>query len=223
MSTTIVVAPREIHDLVYRASRIAGCDAGTAERIAESVTLAEIGYTSAITALCYALTPANSPTSAKSPTPANSPTSAKSPTPANSPTSDDLPSFAELPASVWVTAPDRLLEAEVALRSGGDGRVEFESGVALAALVGTLWQCLERGIRANGFDDTDRGDSIVYKLELRECAEEAAAIRESLATAVEGAHCVGVAIDKQNFRRLEEFAAGFLVAESTLDHISDNS
>lgn len=64
MGATVTVAPREIHDLVYRASRIAGCDPGTAERIAENVTFAEIHYGAAVRALCEALEAADLPTSA---------------------------------------------------------------------------------------------------------------------------------------------------------------
>lgn len=55
MSTTVTVAPREIHDLVYRASSVAGCDAGTAERIADNVTFAEIHHGAAVRAFCAAL------------------------------------------------------------------------------------------------------------------------------------------------------------------------
>ena len=61
---TITAAPREIHDLVYRASRIAGCDPGTAERIAENVTLAEIRHGAAVRAFCEALETLELPTSA---------------------------------------------------------------------------------------------------------------------------------------------------------------
>ena len=55
MNTTVVVAPREIHDLAYRASCVAGCDAGAAERIAHNVTFAEIHHGAAASALCEAL------------------------------------------------------------------------------------------------------------------------------------------------------------------------
>ena len=55
MGATVTVAPREIHDLVYRVSRIAGCDPGTAERIAENVTFAEIHHGAAVRAFCEAL------------------------------------------------------------------------------------------------------------------------------------------------------------------------
>ena len=55
MSTTVTVAPREIHDLAYRASSVAGCDAGMAERIADNVTYAEIHHGAAVRAFCAAL------------------------------------------------------------------------------------------------------------------------------------------------------------------------
>lgn len=59
----VTVAPREIHDLVYRASRVARCDAGTAERIAQSVTFAEIHYGGAVGVFCDALAGGVVPTS----------------------------------------------------------------------------------------------------------------------------------------------------------------
>ena len=55
MSTTVTVAPREIHDLAYRASCVAGCDAGMAERIAHNVTFAEIHHSGAVRTFCAAL------------------------------------------------------------------------------------------------------------------------------------------------------------------------
>ena len=42
MTEAILVAPREVHDLVYRCARIAGCDAGTADMIGRAVTFGEI-------------------------------------------------------------------------------------------------------------------------------------------------------------------------------------
>lgn len=64
MGATVRVAPREIHDLVYRASRIAGCDPGTAERIAENVTFAEVHHGAAVSAFCEALEMHDLPASA---------------------------------------------------------------------------------------------------------------------------------------------------------------
>ena len=61
---TVCVAPREIHDLAYRAGRVAGCDPGTAERIAENVTLAEIHHGAAVRAFCETLGAADLATSA---------------------------------------------------------------------------------------------------------------------------------------------------------------
>ena len=40
----ISVAPREIHDLIQRASRVKGCEASMAERIASKITFCEINY-----------------------------------------------------------------------------------------------------------------------------------------------------------------------------------
>ena len=64
VGATVTVAPREIHDYAYRASRVAGCDPGTAARIAENVTLAEIHHGAAVRALCETLEAADLPTSA---------------------------------------------------------------------------------------------------------------------------------------------------------------
>lgn len=55
MSATVTVAPREIHDLVYRSSRAAGCGAGIADRMAENVTFAEIHRGAAVEAFVAAL------------------------------------------------------------------------------------------------------------------------------------------------------------------------
>ena len=63
MDATVTAAPRELHDLVYRAGRVAGCDPGTAERIAENVTLAEIHHGAAVRAFCEALEALELPTS----------------------------------------------------------------------------------------------------------------------------------------------------------------
>ena len=38
----VVVAPREIHDLVFRCARVAGLDAGAADRAGRNVTAAEV-------------------------------------------------------------------------------------------------------------------------------------------------------------------------------------
>ena len=43
-SKEIFVAPREIHDLIQRASRVKGCEASVAERIASKITFCEINY-----------------------------------------------------------------------------------------------------------------------------------------------------------------------------------
>ena len=48
----VIVAPRELHDLVYRSCRVAHCDAGTAEVIAENVTFSEIVHGSSVAAFC---------------------------------------------------------------------------------------------------------------------------------------------------------------------------
>ncbi|WP_419946680.1 hypothetical protein [Candidatus Poriferisodalis sp.] len=55
MSPTVTAAPREIHDLAYRASCVAGCEAAMAERIAHNVTFAEIHHGGAVRTFCEAL------------------------------------------------------------------------------------------------------------------------------------------------------------------------
>ena len=187
MVTTISVAPREIHDLVYRAVRIAGCDPGTAERVAESVMVAEVWHGSAISALCDART------------------------------------SVDLTASVWATAPDELLGAEIDLRAGGGGTAAFDPGVPLAALAGTLWHCLTRGVLVDGIDYEARGDCTVRVVELREARGEAAELMARFAAAVRVAHRDGVEVDRSSFEQLERAARGFLVTESTLDALSESS
>jgi len=52
---TALVAPREVVDLVYRCARVAGLDAGSADRAARNVVAAEVGYGSAIGVFFQAL------------------------------------------------------------------------------------------------------------------------------------------------------------------------
>ncbi len=186
MGATLRVAPREIHDLVYRASRVAGCDPGTAERIAENVTFAEIHHGDAVRAFCKAI------------------------------------GALDLPASAWVAAPDALLEAEIAARAGGSTSAAFGTGVPLAAIAATLRQSLERGVAFElGIDGRARGDTTVRAVEVRAASCEAeTASRTRTAGARSDAHRIGLEVDQLWFSRLEAAAAGFLVAEPTLDEIA---
>lgn len=185
MGATVTVAPREIDDLVYRAARVNGCDAGTAKRIAENVTFAEIHHGAAVRVFCEAL--------------------------------ESL----DLTASAWVTAPDALLAAEVAARAGSGASAVFDPPVPLAAIAATLHQSLERGVAPVGIDGRVRGDTTVGVVELQRVdADAVTAIRARLGDARRGAHRLGVAVDRVWFRRLEAAAAGFLVAEATLDDVS---
>ena len=184
MGSTVTVAPRELQDLAYRASRVAGCDPGTAERIAENVTLAEIHHGAAVHAFCEAL---------------------------------EAP---DLPMSAWMTAPDALLATEVAARTDGMASARFDPGVPMAAIAATLQQCLERGVAAVGVDSRVRGDTTVGLIEMhRVDGEVAAASLARLADARDGAHRLGVEVDRSWFSRLEVAAARFLVAEATLDEV----
>ena len=181
MGMMLTVAPREIHDLAYRASRVGGCDPGTAERIAENVTFAEIHHGAAVQALCEAL------------------------------------AAGDLPKSVWATAPDALLAAEVTVRDG-HGSATLDPGVPLAAIAGNLWQCLQRGVAVAGIDAGARGNTTVRSVELHEIDDEASRTsRARVAHTHDHAHRFGVDTDRGWFERLEAAAAGFLVAESTLD------
>ena len=186
MGATVRVAPREIQDLVYRASRIAGCDPGTAERIAENVTFTEIHHGAAVRAFCEAQ------------------------------------EALDLPSSAWSTAPDALLAAEVAARATGRASATFDSPVPLAAIAGTLRQGLERGVAPVGIDSRASGVVTVDVVELHAVdAQAGAASRVRIDGARSDAHNLGIGIDRLWFSRLETAAAGFLVAEATLDEIDE--
>jgi|TARA_B100000809_G_scaffold28326_1_gene24599 hypothetical protein len=45
---SLVVAPREVYDLVFRCARVAGCDPGTADRVARNVMVAEARWGGAV-------------------------------------------------------------------------------------------------------------------------------------------------------------------------------
>ncbi len=67
-------------------------------------------------------------------------------------------------------------------------------------------------------DDGARGDTMLGVVELRKVdAEAAAASRARIADAHNDAHRRGVDVDRIAFSSLEAAAAGFLVAEATLD------
>ena len=55
MAGSVLVAPREVHDLVFRCARVAGCDAGGADRTARNVTAAEIRFGGALAVVVDAL------------------------------------------------------------------------------------------------------------------------------------------------------------------------
>ena len=123
----------------------------------------------------------------------------------------------DLPKSVWVTAPDALLAAEVAVRNG-HASATLDPGVPLAAIAGSLWQSLQRGVAVAGIDAGARGNTAVRLVELHEIDEEASRTsRARVAHTHDRAHRVGIETDRGWFERLEAAAAGFLVAESTLD------
>ena len=63
MSRTLVVAPREVYDLVLRCARVAGCSAGVADRLARNVTAAEVDLGAAIEVFVDAMEGGNLPES----------------------------------------------------------------------------------------------------------------------------------------------------------------
>ena len=208
MSTTVAVAPREIHDLAYRASRIAGCDPGSAERIAENVTFAEIHHG------------AENVTLAEIHHGAGNVTFAEIHHGAAVRAFCEALEVLDLPLSAWVAASDVLLATEVAARTGGVASARFDPGVPMAAIAGTLRQSLERGVAAVGIDGRVRGDTTVEVVEMHRVNDEAvAASRARLADARNRAHRLGVGVDRIWFSRLEAAAAGFLVAETALDEV----
>ena len=184
VGATVTVAPREIHDYAYRASRVAGCDPGTAERIAENVTLAEIRHGAAVGAFCETI------------------------------------EALDLPTSAWATAPDALMAAEVAARAGGTASATFDPSVPLACIAATIQQSLERGVATVGIDGQARGDLMVTVVEMHTVDPESdTAVREQITEAHRDAYRLGVGVDRLWLSRLEAAAAGFLVAEATLDEI----
>ena len=51
----VLVAPREVHDLVLRCARVAGLDAGAADRVGRNVTAAEVQLGGAVEAFAAVL------------------------------------------------------------------------------------------------------------------------------------------------------------------------
>lgn len=196
MSTTVTVAPREIHDLVCRASSVAGCDAGTAERIADNVTFAEIHHGAAVRAFCAALETETLGASAWV-------------------TAPDMLAAAELAArsagiaSVTFDPPVPL--AAIA----GTLQQSLERGVTHVGA--------DTGARddTGGRDDTGaRGASVVSTIELRLADESATAARQALIDdARADAYRNGIAVEQAWFSKLEAAAADYLVTESILDEI----
>ena len=202
MSTTVTVAPREIHDLVYRASSVAGCDAGTAERIADNVTFAEIHHGAAVRAFCAALETETLGASAWA-------------------TAPDVLAAAELAArsagiaSVTFDPPVPL--AAIA----GTLQQSLERGVThVGADTGARDDTGGRGDTGARYDTGGRGDSVVSTIDLRLADESATAARQAqIDDARADAYRNGIAVEQAWFSKLEAAAADYLVAESILDEI----
>lgn len=197
MSTTVTVAPREIHDLVYRASSVAGCDAGMAERIADNVTFAEIHHGAAVRAFCAALETQTLGASAWV-------------------TAPDVLAAAELAArSVGIASV--MFEPPVPLAAiAGTLQQSLERGVTHVGA--------DTGARYDTGDRGDRGASVVSTIDLRLADESATAARQALIDdARANAYRNGIAVEQAWFSKLEAAAADYLVAESILDEIDAGS
>ena len=93
----------------------------------------------------------------------------------------------------------------------------FLNAVDVASAV-VLWQSLQRGVAVAGIDAGARGNTTVRSVELHEIDDGASRTsRARVAHTHDHAHRSGVEVDRGWFERLEAAAAGFLVAESTLD------
>ncbi len=194
MSTTVTVAPREIHDLVYRASSVAGCDAGTAERIADNVTFAEIHHGAAVRAFCAALETETLGTSAWV-------------------TAPDVLAAAELAARSTGIASVTFDPPVPLAAIAGTLQQSLERGVTHVGA--------DSGAR---YDTGGRGDRAVSTIDLRLADESAAAARQALIDdARADAYRNGIAVEQAWFSKLEAAAADYLVAESILDEIDAGS
>lgn len=183
MGKVVTVAPREIHDLVYRCSRVAGCDAGTAHRIAENITFGEIHYGRAVQAFTAAL--------------------------------DD----GGLPRSMVATAPDAVAAAEVEARTIGTATARFDPPVPFAAIAAAIWHAGSRGAILFALDPDTTGASAVAAVRLGVGMSDAAT--SAIPARTRDAHRDGVVLDRSFLSQLDQAAAGYLVAETTLDEVSD--
>ena len=114
MSAIVTVGPREIHDLVYRASRVAGCHAGIADRLAESVTFAEIHHGASVETFLAALFAGNLADSAYAAAPdrlARAEVAARSEGEAIATFDPPVP-LAAIAASLWLTSGRGVQPAE---------------------------------------------------------------------------------------------------------------
>ena len=222
MSTTVSVAPREIHDLAYRACCVAGCDAGIAERIAHNVAFAEIHHGGAVRAFCEALETTALPTSAWV-------------------TAPDALAAAELAARDRGTA-SVTFEPPVPLAAiAGTLQQSLERGVASTgadadARAYTTVSAIELRLEAepNGeavaraarerseHERETSGAATGQSANPRRLSADdpaASARLELIDDARANAYRYGIAVEQAWFSRLEAAAAGYLVAESTLDEI----
>ena len=117
-------------------------------------------------------------------------------------------------------------------RADGAALAVFDPAVPLACIAAVLHQSLQRGVAAVGIDSGARGDEMLAAVEMCTVAPERAAVEmctvaperaapsgELIAEARRDAHRLGVRVDAVSFGVLEAAAAGFLVAEATLDEI----
>ena len=178
--TTVAVAPREIHDLVYRCCRVAGCDPGLADRVADNVMYAEVLIGGGVAAFVAT-------------------------------------AGADEPNSAFAQAADRVESAEAGLRSGGDGRAEFDEPVPLAAIAGAIWHLLGRPMSCTPALSSD-ASALCAAVEIVDGKAEEAQL-QPLRDRVAGCMRNGVAVPTAAFEVLEVRATAFLVAEATLDEL----
>lgn len=189
-SSEVILAPREIKDLVYRCCRVQGVDPGTADRLADNVLHAQIHRGPVLEAFVAVLEP-----------------------------SHDVSESEGADLTRLSIAADEVELAEAAVAAKGSATVTFEFAVPLLALSHSLWQAAERGTANVGVSATAHGvkqiSGIEFVSEGLDQPTQAAASERHLK-----AHQQGLPVAASSLGRLESLAARFLVAEATLDTIA---
>ena len=243
MTSVVTVAPREIHDLVSHASRVAGCDPGTADRIAHNVTCAEMCFGAGASAFRDALDAADLPRSAWSAAPdavLAAEVAARAGDEGVATFRVDTPFAAvvgtlcqSLERGVAVVDIDGRRSDNVLLDAADDAAAEQAAATAPAAANRN-----DPPAKVSPNAKLLRGDTTVHVIRLRCIAtadgpsdsgdaeghgapSEAAGVgRSRLAEVMRNGYRRGIDIDRGCFAALKAAAAEFLVAEAALDAIS---